>query len=219
MKRQIRLLVENLFDDDIFNDDINLDSEISDEYINNYKVGDIYYKDKKPYAICCGNKFDFNNKSSRFLLLKPFINFEFPKIMWSNDKKIVSKLSKNRCKRYWVYKKSDIQYIDENGYENTQIIKNNYNLSYFPAFKYCLSFGDNVYLPAIDELQILFINRQKLNNIDKKNYHAVGFWSSSQRSVNKAIAFTFSWGNSCCIFSDDKTSFSHTVFPFVKINN
>ena len=47
---------------------------------------------------------------------------------------------------------NDFQHIDENGYKNTQIIKNNYNISEFPAFEYCLNLGDNVYLPAIDEL-------------------------------------------------------------------
>jgi len=47
---------------------------------------------------------------------------------------------------------NDFQHIDENGYENTQIIKNNYNISEFPAFEKCIKLGDNIYLPAIDEL-------------------------------------------------------------------
>ena len=218
MKKQIRLLIENLFDDDFNNiyNDTNLDSEISDEYMG-YKVGDIIYKNKKPYAVCCGEKQYFTDNKPRFMSFQIYMA---DYLKWSNINTVIPKLKiYNDFDKFNILNKSSIKHIDEDGYENTQIIKNNYNLSYFPAFKYCLSFGDNVYLPAIDELQILFINRQKLNNIDKKNYHAVGFWSSSQRSVNKAIAFTFSWGNSCCIFSDDKTSFSHTVFPFVKINN
>ena len=107
--------------------------------------------------------------------------------------------------------------MDENGYENTQIIKNNYNISDFPAFEYCLNFGDDVYLPAIDELQILFINRQKLNNINKRNYHIVGFWSSSQRSQNSALTFAFTYGDSCCIDPENKLCDFYSVFPFVKI--
>ena len=72
MKKQIRLLVENLFDDEfdnIYNTD--LESEITDKYMD-YKVGDIYYKYKKPFAICCGDKSDFQNNQPRFI---PYKNF------------------------------------------------------------------------------------------------------------------------------------------------
>jgi len=55
MNKQIRLLVEGFFDDDIFNvkDDIKSDIEDLGRYYD-YQVGDIYYQNKKPYAVYCG---------------------------------------------------------------------------------------------------------------------------------------------------------------------
>jgi hypothetical protein len=54
--------------DDTLMSDIFNDNEIfnnNDEYdvishdLFNYNIGDIYYKDTKPYAICCGLNTDF----------------------------------------------------------------------------------------------------------------------------------------------------------------
>ena len=205
MKKQIRLLIENLFDDefdDMYND-TDLDIEIANEYIGNYKVGDLIYNDKKkPYAICCGNAEDFNDNRPRFVL----INLKYVDLIgeWCLYQKQISKLKHYKCSKYRITDKSSIRHIDENGYENTQIIKNNYNLSDFPAFEYCLNFGDKVYLPAIDELQILcfYFRFNKLpelaNNFQEqsyqykyvynsKNYLNFCFWSSTQRSATAAI--------------------------------
>ena len=69
MKKEIRLLVESFFDDEIFNTDNDIKADIEDlgrDY--DYRVGDIYYKYNNPYAICCGNKSDFTDNNSRFLL-------------------------------------------------------------------------------------------------------------------------------------------------------
>ena len=68
MKKQIRLLIENLFDDEFNNiyNDTDLDTDITDEYMG-YSVGDIVYENKKPYAICCGDKSDFQNNQPRFI--------------------------------------------------------------------------------------------------------------------------------------------------------
>ena len=201
MKKQIRLLIENLFDDefdDMYND-TDLDSEIANEYIGNYKVGDIIYNNKKPYAICCGNAEDFNDNRPRFVL----INLKYVDLIgeWCLYQKQISKLKHYKCSKYRITDKSSIRHIDENGYENTQIIKNNYNLSDFPAFNFCCMLGDNVYLPAIDELSVFcfYFKFNKLpelaNNFnDLPHFHIYGtkylnfcFWSSTQRSATAAI--------------------------------
>lgn len=97
-------------------------------------------------------------------------------------------------KIYFGYKLNnfkDFMHIDEQGFQITQIIKNNYDLNNFPVFKNCCELGDDIYLPAIDELQIMFLNierkellRKKINEI-KKEYHINynikrrEYWSSS----------------------------------------
>ena len=78
--------------------------------------------------------------------------------------------------------------IDENGYENTQIIKNNHDINKFPAFKYCINLGDNVYLPAIDELSIIYLHKEKLKNII--NFDIYDIWSSTQASANNAYCIS-----------------------------
>ena len=69
MEKQLKILVDNLFDkefNDIYNTD--LDSEIANECLH-YNVGDFIYNDKKkPYAICCADKFDFKDQKERFIL-------------------------------------------------------------------------------------------------------------------------------------------------------
>ena len=71
MNRKIRLLIEGFFDDEIFNTDNDIKSNIEDlgRYYD-YQVGDIYYLNKKPYAICCGEPKYFNDNIPRFCLLK-----------------------------------------------------------------------------------------------------------------------------------------------------
>ena len=149
MKKQIRLLIENLFDDDFNNiyNDTNLDSEISDEYMG-YKVGDIIYKNKKPYAVCCGEKQYFTDNKPRFMSFQIYMA---DYLKWSNINTVIPKLKiYNDFDKFNILNKSSIKHIDEDGYENTQIIKNNYNLKDFPIFNECCKLGDNIYLPAID---------------------------------------------------------------------
>ena len=78
---------------------------------------------------------------------------------------------------------NDFKHIDEDGYGNTQIIKNNYNINGFPAFAYCIELGDNIYFPAIDELQIMYLNKNKLGKYSFRGYN---YWSSTQYSATKA---------------------------------
>ena len=179
MKKQIRLLVENLFDDEFDNiyNDTDLDTNITDEYMG-YSVGDIVYENKKPYAICCGDKNDFKDNKPRFMYLKIYKEC---RLKWSKITKTIPELKINDnafdFDTFKLFDKSSIKHIDEDGYENTQIIKNNYNINDFPAFRYCCDLGDDFYLPAIDELQILFLNSFNYNFKIPKLYD---YWSSSQ---------------------------------------
>ena len=197
MKKQIRLLIENLFDD-IYNNDTDLDSEIADEYITNYKVGDLIYKNKEPYAICCGDKSDFQDNTQRFLLLvKPQL-------------KIYAKVP-----TYLEYLgKQDI--TDENGYKNTQIIKEQYYLKSFPAFNFCTIFDDDAYLPAIHELKILSNNYDLINKkLNRTEFCLLplGTVSSSQNDSDNYYSVLLFSNN---IFLKDKSE-SNLVYPFIKI--
>ena len=184
MNKNIRLLVEGFFDDEIFNVDNDIKSNIEDlgRYYD-YKVGEIIYQRKKPYAICCGESKYFNDNKSRFCLLNEDSKKD---LSWGTNTKLVSKLIKElncfKIKYFDLNSFNDFKHIDENGYENTQIIKNNYDINKFPAFKYCINQGNNVYLPAIDELQIMYLNKDKLGK-----YNFSGYWSSTQYSTDYAF--------------------------------
>ena len=211
MKKQIRLLVESLFDDEIFNITDDIDIEITNEYIGNYKVGDIIYENKKPYAICCGDKNQFKDITPRFCLINSdrLLN-------WCKDKilKCINELDSHEYK----VRVNGFQPVDENGYENTQIIKNNYDLNYFPAFKYCCDLGVNVYLPAIDELQILFQYQEKLNNMFKKfkgiNIDVYNtYWSSTQYIKDYGCSLLFDMYNGHIL--NDFYYYINNVRPFL----
>ena len=172
MNKQIRLLVEGFFDDEIFNvkDDIKSDIEDLGRYYD-YQVGDIYYQNKKPYAVYCGESKQFNDNKPRFCL------YEDDFYCWKTSDKLNKKLDCFDFENFYLKSFNDFQHIDEDGYGNTQIIKNNYNIIDFPAFKYCIELGDNIYLPAIDELQIMYLNTDKLGKYRLIDY---SYWSSTQ---------------------------------------
>ena len=181
MNKSIRLLVEGFFDDEIFNTDNDIKQDIEDlgKYYD-YKVGDIYYLNKKPYAICCGEPKYFKDNKQRFCLLNDSKNV----IKWyNNNKKLVKELSCFKINYFYLNTFNDFKHIDEDGYGNTQIIKNNYNINGFPAFAYCIELGDNIYFPAIDELQIMYLNKNKLGKYSFRGYN---YWSSTQYSATKA---------------------------------
>ena len=213
MKKQIRLLVEGLFKDlyDI-EDQRNIDTEISDNYIT-YRVGDIFYQNKKPYAICCGNNEDFKDNKQRFALL----TYEF-RNQWCTCMTSISKLT---IHNYPTPKPiTSNKFIDENGYENTQIMKRNYNLKYFPAFDNCVSHGDNVYLPAINELIRLFLNKNLLNNIIKK-YKGIlledyTYWTSTYINDIYAYCLYYTYNNYYEI-TYDQITLTKGVRPFLYI--
>ena len=204
MKKQVRLLIENIFNDLYDIDQENdLSIEIGDQ-IYKYNVGDIYYKKKKPYAICCGDYNDFKDKKSRFCLL----NFNKTKASkWSKEKFLIKEFnSQNNYNGY----------IDENGYENTQIIKNHYPSNMFPIFNNCIKLEKNIYLPAIDELKILF-----KNNIQDKLNLTQSVWSSTQ--INEYLAYYITFNNAYKILDEhgiikaNKTYLKNCI-PFIKID-
>ena len=123
------------------------------------KVGDILYLDSKPYAICCGEGLEFRDKIPRFILL----NEQYYGLKWSMANKLIPNLTQ--------FKDSDYIY-DEQGYEHTQIIKENFDNAIFhdSAFDYCMNIPKNselydieTYLPAQNELYIMFKHSQELN--------------------------------------------------------
>ena len=170
MKKQIRLLIESLFDnefDDIYNN-VDLNSEITDEYMG-YSVGDIIYNDnKKPYAICCGDKSDFQNNQPRFMSLDGYehlmlsrVNINFRLNNKTTDKKKYDK-------KHLFFKYSNMIHLDEDGYNNTQKLTTLESLSNYPGFYKGYKLSKNYYIPAVDEVSIMLFNIDKLNPIIKK---------------------------------------------------
>ena len=228
MKRSIRLLVENLFDDlyDI-NQENNLTIDIADNMYKDNKVGDIYYKNKVPYAIYCSDKSDFNDKKQRFV----FFTFDNLKtFQWTTTSKTCNLIKKigvidQDFVHFQISKSKQIKF-DEKGYENTQYIKTNFDINDFPAFKYCIEFNENAYLPAIDELQVMFKNIDILNDNISKFLHKDNiilynslYWSSTQfKGFNlKQRAVFFSIYKDYGFISYDKKIKYHYIQPFIKI--
>ena len=216
MNKSIRLLVEGFFDDDIFNTDNDIKTDIEDlgRYYD-YKVGDIYYLNDEPYAICCGDKSYFKDKLNRFCLLK-----QQTKHAWRTIELFVKQLyfiTKDPGV-YYINTIKDIKYFKDNGYQNTQIIKNNYDINEFPAFKHCINLGDNVYLPDINELQIMYLNINKLTNNKQINNLQFSYtisltknvWSSTQCDAEHSMYLNFKTGQ---VYNNMKY-IEFAVYPF-----
>ena len=204
MNKNIRLLIEGFFDDEIFNTDNNIKTDIEDlgKYYD-YKVDDIFYQNKKPYAICCGESKYFKDNKPRFCL------YEDSKkdLHWGTDSWIIKELDYFDFEYFDLKSFNEFKHIDENGYKNTQIIKNNYDITEFPAFEECIELGDNVYLPTIDELWMMYLNKDKLG---KYSFSDSYYWSSSQYSAT--IAYSI-YTNNGYITTEYKSD-SFRVRPF-----
>ena len=214
--------IKGLFNDiyDIDNEN-NSSVEIAD-YITTQNIGDIIYKHNRPFAICCGLADDFSDNTPRYLLLN---NKGYD--IWSEQLKIVPKLKPVYSDNTIIKIKTDIINVDDNGYKNTQIIKNNTNIDYYPAFRYCANVNINAYLPAINELEYLvyYINdiinilnkdKRKYKNIikyleDIKTYKRVS--SSSYTSTHTYYIMDFKTKE---VTEKLKDSFAF-IIPFVKI--
>ena len=245
MKKEIRLLIEGFFDDELFNvnDDINQDiTDIGDQYYD-YHIGDIYYKNKNPYAVCCGEAKDFSNTDyARFML----IDFKLHNCQWSQKNnyipnicdfsELVNEIEDNvdweeneptgepLYDGFKIINYNDFIEIDEDGYENTQTIRKFVKETCTP-FSYCkMYYGDNAYIPSIDELQILSINSKKLNtqfNIFKSIYNHT-FWSSSQFNLYNSYAITIynkeTYNDRISYVIPEMKNRWHLFIPFYKIN-
>lgn len=207
MKHNIKLLIENLFDD-IYNieDNKNLDIEFSDELLK-YNITDLIYKHKKPYAICCGKASEFKDNDPRFLLLTKPVFKQYAKIP-----SYLELLGKKTIK-------------DENGFNNTQIIKNQYYSKSFPAFDYCINLGSNVYLPAIKEIITLFKYNNNINNMLAKipDINTYLFNTNILTNIKVLSSSQVNDDNYYCLFRNNiieehKLNSKNTlVYPFVKI--
>ena len=211
MNKNIRLLVEGFFDDEIFNtnNDIKTDIEDLGKYYD-YKVGEIFYQNKKPYAVCCGEPKYFKDNKHRFCLL----NVSDKQLKWrvnNGENNLVKELGRCEINYFYLTSFNDFKYINEDGYQNTQIIKNNYDITEFPVFEYCINKGNNVYLPAIDELQMMYLNKDKLGKYSLMSDY---YWSSTQQSANNAYYISTEFGN---VGSLDKF-FSFRIYPFFHLD-
>jgi hypothetical protein len=253
MNKHIRLLIENItddiFKDNLFNTDD--DYDIIGKQIFEYNIGDIYYKDSKPYAMCCllANEFD-DTDYNRFILLpeyhiettwslwnamkdnkelhdKIFITdkffHKFDEIFKKYDEGSLDEYDKKYIDGFIIKNISDTRQIDEYGYDNTQYIKKNYDINYFPAFKYCCELDDNAYLPSIDELQLLgfYQTSKKINNIlliDKPYYSSTSLFGLDVYTLYINSRINCPWVG----YVDEYyniSGYKRTVAPFIKIDN
>lgn len=169
MNKNIRLLVESFFDDEIFNIENNIKSDIEDigEQYYTYKVGN-YYKQNNVQFLCINNGNIFNDKTPRFL--------------YTENNKIITQ--KNKWSKICSYLQM-LEIHDENyekGYYATQIVNREYYPKSEPAFYTCLSLNKNCYLPAIKELYnaVLYLDK---HNLLEKPYNFI----SSTQCDNKNV--------------------------------
>lgn len=211
MKKQIRLLVENLFDDlyDI-EDQKNLDTDLADQYLN-YKIGDFWYYNKDPYAICCGEPDDFQDKEPRFVFNEKLYYEEYTADPNYYDKKFI------------VYHNEYFsQNIDETGYENTKNLFNMFvkkNLDLYPHLKYCKSIGDFAYIPAEKELITLLTNRDKLKNTEL-DFDIDWFLYTSTLFLSYKIYVIYIYNNTVSYAVTEGNPFNRGyICPFINIKN
>ena len=114
--------------------------------------------------------------------------------------------------------------MDENGYENTQIIKNKCNIEKYPAFNYCNKLGDDFYFPAIDELVIFMkyksILQDNIRYLTLLNRYNFSFLISSTTIDNKRMLYINYDSNDISIGKWQAFYFVKYFYtlPFIKLN-
>lgn len=93
-----------------------------------------------------------------------------------------------------VWKKRTYAISEEDGNANTEVmLKNAQWATWFPALAYCVSKGDGWYLPATNELKLIYENKSiincKLNEIGCSNICDRNYWSSSDSTKYKFCAW------------------------------
>ena len=100
------------------------------------------------------------------------------------------------------------------GMDNMNKIKKlpNWKVNY-PAFAWCASLGEGWYLPALDELKLIYHKKSVINRrLDEREYYEIGeygYWSSTE-NVDSQNCYV--WG----VFMDNSYTlhFSTKVEPF-----
>ena len=224
MKKQIRLLVENIFNDIYDIDQENNSSvEIADE-IFKYKIGDIYYENKKPYAICCGDSDSFKDNNPRFI---PYwLNMFYDEFSCATNFTDKHKLLKFQADYPYFYLTDKLKSIDENGYENTQELFNKFasnNLDSYPLLKECAKLGNEFYIPSIDELQVLLLNLKNISknteiDIYKEIMYIEWFIYSSTPYIDYCMCavYIYNFYNEIYIVAENPFKRGY-IIPFIKI--
>ena len=78
-----------------------------------------------------------------------------------------------------------------------------------------MELGDNVYLPAIDELQIMYLNKDKL---DKYELSKQFYWSSTQYSGINAYYISIRHYNGNAYVNNINKSIENYIHPFFYLN-
>lgn len=137
--------------------DVSLDPNL--DLSHRYRIGDIYPYKGFPLGVVCWIK-DNKMKGTEGKI----ISLQQRDLMWSSE--VVG-----------------INTSSENGQYNTELIVNNYNISNYPAFKWCVDYGEDWYFPAEDEVLAFKDIIKDLNNT-LINYEGMTiqnkfYWSSS----------------------------------------
>ena len=226
MNRQFKLLVENLFDDlyDI-DQETNSDIDLADE-VYQYHIGDFYYKRKSPYAVCCGTRNDFKDNEPRFVSIK----YEEHQKIGNSFSFFINKKFKYNKITSAIVKNNNIVRIDENGYENTQVLIKKDVVYKYPGFIVITKKNKDLYFPAIDELQVMMFNINKINEAILSQNKCLPisetetdkawdvYWSSTQ-SNDKEYFLSIIFAENCNKLNiyEEYITTHNIIRPFVKI--
>jgi len=178
-------------------------------------VGDIIYKDDEPYIICVSDGSDFKDRKPRFMSI---FNQKTNMPWLLNQSYTINKVTHKKYKKNsFPIEFHSMYHIDQYGYNNTKKIINSEYINVLPAYKYCISCGDTYYLPSIDELECVYLNKdilnEKLEELKAPLILDEPYWSSTEYSNNNVLYIHMSY-NYIRLF--DKRKGGYVVRPFVK---
>lgn len=196
-----------------------LDDNIPDTINTDDYVGKIFYKNGKPFAICVAEGLNFKDGIPRYMLIYE----QKQDVLWMIEKTNITRINNKKYKKIkmpYQFSSKAIMNIDYKGYSNTKHAINSELLNILPAYKYCISLDKNCYLPAIDELEYMFINKDVINEILKDlNAPLIlpePYWSSTEYSNENTLYIHMDYP---FIRYMAKRKADYTVRPFIKIYN
>lgn len=182
-------------------------------------IGKIYYRDGKPFAICVAEGMNFNDGQPRYMLIYE----QKENVQWMLDRTNISRINYKKYKKVkmpYQFTSNFIMNIDYKGYNNTKHAVNSELLNILPAYKYCVSIDKDCYLPAIDELKYMYINKDIINEKFKElNAPLIlpePYWSSTEYSIENTLYIHMSYP---FIRYMAKRKADYMVRPFIKIYN